>query len=197
MDFNGTICAFFVSLQVASCASGGDGPPRVVEGHAVRVANSPPSLVNGESARDAPLPVVEGDGYRGAIFPPDRAQYGSSKLERWLPSAADVAEFEGRLASALTSALEDPSQLDEVNPSRARAHLNSIVPVLKSYTRQYAGIVVNGRRLLVGGFFMTPEEFPDWRRRWVTVRGGGTDFWHIKFDVAAKRFIELSVNADR
>jgi hypothetical protein len=190
-----TIGSYLLSQTILSCA-GGPTPsstPSSAQATPVGTGGTPSQ----RGATPVTLPIVEGDGYKGVIFPPDWLDQGTRSRNRWLPSSVDVAEFERMLPQALTSALLDPSLLNHSAPSKARSDLEEIIPILRSYTRQYAGAVVDGRRILVGRFFEGPELFPDWRQRWVSVRGGGTGFWHIQFDVEAKRFSEFNVNADR
>ena len=68
----------------------------------------------------------------------------------------------------------------------------------EGWTRQYVGIVRDGRRFIYGNFF--PRWNPDdaeiarWRNRPVIVCDGGSSLFGVEYDVEAGRITHLGYN---
>ena len=67
----------------------------------------------------------------------------------------------------------------------------------RKYYRQYAGILVDGHKIIYVNALcetaaMKYETY--WRERYVSVFDGGECFWHLRYDRGTKRFSELMVN---
>lgn len=162
-----------------------------------------------------PLPVVEGLGYRGVIFPAS-----SVDDDWWSPAPADVADLEGRLLESLSAALRKPGLLTNLdkkplhftrnqwNEMRRviermfKDNLTKIISKLKWYRRQYFGRVIGGKRYINAKFFPSTRDgvsdrYPYWREAAVLVHGGGISHWAISFDVDEKTFHRMWVNAPR
>jgi hypothetical protein len=178
-------------------------------------AAEPTSL--GRQSRDADLPVVTGQGYRGVIFPrpPFRVEAFDGDAA-WTPASADVAILESLLKTTLEEAVKDPDLIagprrapsdlpDDVWRSLREARTQEIGKILGrlgTYRRQYAGISRKGIRTIIVNLF--PEEQPSgedwhraWRSEWVDVHGGGVGYWHIRFDVRKKAFHDYYANSPR
>jgi hypothetical protein len=133
----------------------------------------------------------------------------------WQPAPRDIAALERLLKTALKSALRDPSFLargrnwhtlteDERHILKEwyRRNVRAVLRGLGTYRRQYAGITRNNvRTILVNAFRGEPpgwtDPHNDWRREWVDVKGGGTSYWQIEFDIAKGTFHDFEVNADK
>ena len=192
----------FLALQIAALLLVGASDARAKFGPAARA--------------DADLPQVEGDGYRGVIFPaPPFNPKALGADGPWEPSATDVREFERLLRPALESSLRDPSSIAvsrcrrgesdgwcQEFERRRKEEIKSILGDLSRYRRQYAGVTAGGRKTLVANFFpgVLPKGddwHPAWRHEWVNVHGGGTAYWEISFDVQEKRFHDFRANSPK
>ena len=120
----------------------------------------------------------------------------------WTPSAADVREFETRLAGYLAA-----SDLQStLKGTRIRQEL-------ANYKRQYWGIVTGGQRALIVSFLhdsTTLDATAGWRTTVVllegddppypvssgiAVSGGGDKYFRLLYDVDSKRFSKLRINS--
>jgi hypothetical protein len=101
----------------------------------------------------------------------------------WTPTAGDIRLLEENLASFLqanaTSFRREPPVWER----------------LENYKRQYAGLVMNGKRVIYGNFFCSEPE-PGWKEEWLFVMDGGDCFFQLQFDVANSTFSGLTVNGD-
>lgn len=119
------------------------------------------------------------DPARGVIFPAEKAERltfscGARTMnieDTWLPSEADIARLEARLAPVIRAKLK-------------ALPFNTQGTAIDVYYRQYGGIVSGGRKFVrINGFredrvrFMRPDE---WRTAAVTVCGAGLgDAWYF------------------
>lgn len=155
-----------------------------------------------------PLPVLTGQGFTGVVFP--AAQARRERIDQpeardyWTPSAADVAEMESRLRSALVRQRHADDRLQGGSKGGRRDlhafrshHIGQILEHLAAYRRQYVGIVVAGeKRLFVNCFRGDPQQHPSWRQQLVDVDDGGLYYWRIQYQVDRKRFLEVEINGD-
>ena len=65
-----------------------------------------------------------------------------------------------------------------------------------AYHRQYVGYTQKGRRLVYLNAFCDREmtTFPEWRNTFVYVNDGGPCFFHVSYDPASRRIVEVAVN---
>ena len=149
----------------------------------------------------------------GVVFPAAQAHdivraLGLQASEYWTPTPADVARLEAGLRRALERAAVEPTEVDRLSigdPGR-RAYvaqvINEILEHFGDYRRQYVGIIADdGARKIVANCFPAhrgsmPDEFADWRQRFVVVSDGGAAFWRIQFDVATDRYDAFDVNGE-
>ena len=98
----------------------------------------------------------------------------------WRPSPAEVGRFEVALDSALSAARTEHPDVPPEN--------------LASYTVQYVGYVLNGRRrIYANGACRTNA---DVEKQWVVVFDGGTCYFGVSFDVDAEHLIDLDFNGE-
>ena len=101
----------------------------------------------------------------------------------WTPTEDDILFLEEKL----------PSFLREQSTSFHREP--PVWEQLDTYKRQYAGVIVNGRKIVYGNFFCTDAGI-DWKKNWVFVLDGGDCFFQFQLDVADGTFRGLTVNGD-
>lgn len=135
---------------------------------------------------------ASGPGYDGVIICAEERldldrPHGLTAADFWTPDAIDVQEAENLLPAYLNT----PEAASVLRGTRIRTQLSR-------YKRQYHGEMRGGRRE-IWIFFChdhTPEvrEGP-WLRGIVGVMGGGSSYFQITYQVDAKRFVGLLVNA--
>ena len=107
----------------------------------------------------------------------------------WTPSAAQLDQLEARLPVVFLENLE-------------RAHGGHLAPgidqdaLLASYYRQYAGLVIAGRRVIYLHAFRSPHSplRRDWRREPIIVCDGGTITFGVEYDPARRTFANFAFN---
>jgi hypothetical protein len=125
----------------------------------------------------------------GVIFPASKAQALLHQCSRgtpqevkgfWQPQISQIAELEQLLPGLL-----------EKNFSGQRP------PPVQDYRRQYAGLIVQERRLIyVNGFLSGKQdrESEGWRTNPVVVCDGGNGFFGVEYDPQTKSFQSLAFN---
>jgi hypothetical protein len=136
----------------------------------------------------------------GAIFSPAQAKQLLHQCSRSVPSATDfwqpdattIRGLEARLPNALTAIWQDHRRADSNAPSQ---------PVF-NFGRQYAGLIVGGRKIVYVNVFpndMTdfdgkkPVRY-DWKSKPVIVCDGGDNFFGIEYDPETKTFSHFEFN---
>ena len=110
-----------------------------------------------------------------------RSFFGESADGYWTPRAEDVARLEAALPAFLREA--------------AVARSPELWQRLPDYTRQYVGIVEDGReRVFVNAF--CDDLGIEWRTTPVAVEDGGDCFFQVTYDVASATFANLMVNGE-
>jgi len=135
--------------------------------------------------------IVEGPGYRGVVFPAEAEEGPSAPGGRWTPTEADIAVAERFVREKLPSLAASPSYQQEAVPR--------IVARLAEYRRQYVGLRGESGELSVWvNFFAGPaDQYPDWTRSVVLVRGGGEAYFQLTVDMDAFSCRELRINSSR
>ena len=146
-------------------------------------------------ARSAVDGVVRGDDYEGVIFTGAAAEDLAywflyfAWTETWEPSAADVAALEAGVEAFLCA-----------EPTAQRPGWDDRRPLwerIAGHKRQYAGVVVEGRRLVLANFFCDAyDDGDDWLRYPVTVLDGGDCFFSLTYDVARGSYDDLMINGE-
>jgi hypothetical protein len=105
----------------------------------------------------------------------------SGVTSTWLPAMSDVVSAESRLKGYLNSRLDRD---------------------LDNYYRQYVGIVIDGKRVLLIHAFQLPmvderieEVAPKWRTEYVSVCHGGKVSWGIEYYVESHKFVNFETNS--
>ena len=141
----------------------------------------------------------------GVVFPADKAHEllrpcsrnaPQGVTGRWEPNEIQVRELEVRLPQTFVRALR--GQAGRFRP---------MPEPLPTYDRQYAGIVVGGRKLIYINAF--PHKMIDfdgtdiaqdwkkgttWRHAAVTICDGGPGFWGAVYDPEQKTFTDFQFN---
>lgn len=86
------------------------------------------------------------------------------------------------------------AHLSDISKLRSRCCMPGVITSPRGFYRQYAGVVIGGRRLIYINAF--PKDFipKDWRSRLVDVCDGGSGFWGALFDPATGKFSDLATN---
>ena len=147
-----------------SCARGIDRRVSAPTPTAAACPTPPHGLASpAPDARSAVDGVVRGDDYEGVIFTGAAAEDLAywflyfAWTETWEPSAADVAALEAGVEAFLCA-----------EPTAQRPGWDDRRPLwerIASHKRQYAGVVVEGRRLVLANFFCDAyDDGDDWLR---------------------------------
>lgn len=137
----------------------------------------------------APGQVISIDTFEGVIFSQQEAEQmglgrilGRDVSGYWTPDRDQVQALEDKLASYLSHAAP------ETYPGPLRP--------LDEYTRQYAGIQVNGQKVIFVNFFCNPDEHDDWQQDFVLVMDGGSCYFELKYDVQTGALYDLSIHGE-
>lgn len=127
---------------------------------------------------------IETDMYTGLIFTAEttmmQLKWLSSQADNsWMPTVDGVAALEAGLVAFLQESETDTDFWE----------------YLPNYTRQYAGIEEEGRRLIYGNYFCSDMGL-DWQKDFVFVEDGGDCFFQVIFDPETNTFLSLSVNGE-
>jgi hypothetical protein len=144
------------------------------------------SLVFGGTAD---YPTVRGIDVQGVVIPASDAQKQAilfgGPTEFWTPTSADVKELEARLPSFLHA--------EALGAGDAREDIIEVRRRLRTYRRQYVGLVLDGKRQILLNAFPKDEDFA-WKREFIEVSDGGASFWRVLYDVRQRRFHRLLIN---
>jgi hypothetical protein len=129
--------------------------------------------------------MVRGDGFEGVIFPAEMKALGfypdGKQTQYWTPSEANIVEAESKLVAFLQQAEVPKFQKEK------------ILKNIKTYKRQYVGIVKNGEQDIFINFFCDSGHV-EWTRHFVMVDDGGACFFQVTFSTKTKTFSSLMVN---
>jgi hypothetical protein len=112
----------------------------------------------------------------------------------WRPTPGQIRELEAGLGPVLRDALEKRHARGAVTGHEPRAVY--LLSHLAPYRRQYAGLVLRGRRIIYvnAAFFPPGEDTTRWRETASLVCDGGDDFFGVEYDPATRRFGEIQFN---
>lgn len=90
------------------------------------------------------------------------------------------------------------SHLTEITKLKAKicCGIGNSVDDVNAYYRQYAGLVVEDRKLVYINALARKSGIKDWRTQAVLHCGGGRSFWGVMYDPASKIFFDLAFNDD-
>jgi hypothetical protein len=146
--------------------------------------------------------VVRGQGYDGVVIPASyfrEFERDSSGLGRfvgikaegtWTPEVEDVAQVEKGIPQILERSVLKPELIDQVSVgSRDRAKLVSemisrIINNLPSYRRQWIGLILNKRRVVLSRFLLPTKQFKfeNWRCSYISGADFQHEIWEIRYD---------------
>jgi hypothetical protein len=130
---------------------------------------------------------IKTEKFEGVIVPAARAAEFVKSLTgyegkgHWTPGREDVFKFEARIEAHLRKATDKRSP--------------ALWKKLSNYRRQYAGVEVEGRKLLYANFFCDTFN-GEWKNRPVAVEDGGDCFFQIKYDLHTGAFTDLQINGE-
>jgi hypothetical protein len=114
----------------------------------------------------------------------------------WQPEPQQIRDLEARLPEALVRGFQS-----------AHADARNNHQVLPTFDRQYAGVVIGGRKLIyINAFPHSIVDFDgtdlmslwrkgaDWRRKPVVICDGGDAFWGALYDPQSKTFEDFEFN---
>jgi len=139
----------------------------------------------------------------GAPFPiPEehRAILGQkSALNDSSPPPSDVEKVNRAIVRFLAHAPDDPSLLwrQQEIARIVGSFENYYVQYLRSSAQSDEEIVANFFFVVPEGVCPTDDHFADWRRKLVSVMGGGSDFWFIRYDARTDSVIDFWINANK
>ncbi len=102
-------------------------------------------------------------------------------MQYWTPSESDILEAESKLVVFLQQAKLRSFEKDK------------ILKDIKSYKRQYVGVLTKGAKEIFINFFCIVDD-PGWTRHEVLVLDGGSCFFRVNFSMKTKTFHGLQVN---
>jgi hypothetical protein len=129
--------------------------------------------------------IVHGNGFAGVIFPAEMRVLDRSREDKqmryWTPTESDIVEAESKLVTFL--------QQSQIRGSEKNRMLKDI----KSYKRQYVGILIKGEKEIFINFFCIVDD-PEWTKHEVLVLDGGSCFFRVNFSMKTQMFHGLQVN---
>jgi hypothetical protein len=160
------------------------------------------------------FPIVNGDGYRGAIISASSVWHVFAKtglqiltgqrvddgvqVPGWTPSADDIAIVERNLTAFVQRAANDPPQVMSLVPGPARSAAASQLPWLRSnlttLTRQYYGVTSgDSRRVLIHAFHA--DSVGRWRTEPIVIMDGGCGNAWFEFNFDRRQFVRFHCGA--
>jgi len=135
-------------------------------------------------ADDKPWVLLEGDEAGVLIHQCSRESPEAIKAV-WTPTATVLEKMEARLTAInkleSTACCGAGFRVDDVN----------------AYYRQYAGLVIEDRKLIyINAFSRSAAGIDDWRQQPVMICDGGRSFWGVLYDPVSGNFFDLAFNGD-
>lgn len=132
-------------------------------------------------------PAMAEDPPKGFILPQEGYSWafdgdGDTQLgpPYWTPSLQDIAAAEAKLSDYLLVAPNEDA--------------HDIPPRLDRYGRQYFGVSVRGRRILVINAFCRPFDEKRLRASLIMIADGGDCYFEAFYDMTTGKFAGISVN---
>lgn len=102
----------------------------------------------------------------------------------WIPSAAVLQKMEAQLVSI------------EKLASVACCGVGAKVKDVRTYFRQYAGLVIEDRQYIYINALARTEAINNWREKPVMACEGGMAYWGVLYDPSSGKFFDLAFNSD-
>jgi hypothetical protein len=140
------------------------------------------------------------DAKDGVIFPPEKAKTLLKQCSRdepngitgyWLPQTGQIVELEHRLPALLERKIQQMADAAEPHG-----------PHMPNYLRQYAGLLIGGRKVIYVNGFPGDQTFrgdglerrTDWRTKPVLVCDGYIGYFGVEYDPETRDFAHLVFN---
>lgn len=160
----------------------------------ISTADDPNQIENqvSEPAVNDPL-IIKTEQFQGVIFPADDAQaqnfagwFGINIDGYWTPAESDIIQMEEKLPLFLETNGHVGTPYGDDPPLWDR---------LPEYNRQYLGIEIDGKRLIVANYFC--DTFGSkWQEEPVIVMDGGDCFFEIRYDIENADFMSILINGE-
>ena len=118
--------------------------------------------------------------FEGVVFDAEKKAFWwelQKTISYWTPGTAEIIQAESLIASYL------------------KEHAPAIHLKLKTYKRQYAGVVIDGKRCVFANFFCK-DHGREWKKDEIIVEDGGDCYFQITVDLTLKRCFNLHVNGE-
>ena len=118
--------------------------------------------------------------FEGVVFDAEKKAFWwelEKTISYWTPGTAEIIQAESLIASYL------------------KEHAPAIHLKLKTYKRQYAGVVIDEKRCVFANFFCK-DHGREWKKDEIIVEDGGDCYFQITVDLTLKRCFNLHVNGE-
>jgi len=134
-------------------------------------------------AEERPWVLLDGD--QGAMLIHQCSRESPEAVRSaWTPSAAVIEKMESRLT--------DITRLKSTLCCGAKFNVDDV----GHYYRQYAGLVIEDKKLIYINAFARTAVVNDWRQEPVLICDGGRSFWGVLYDPATEKFFDLAFNGE-
>jgi hypothetical protein len=135
--------------------------------------------------------IVEGEKYKGIIFPAEVKIRITDTVTRWTPSESDIIKFEEKLKVFMNKQI-GKQLFNQGN------HCPIIFKNLSKYIRQYAGYISpKGEKMIYINCFWYEQDDPfskDWQTKFIQVFDGCSYYWQIHYNPNSQELFGFSVN---
>lgn len=140
-------------------------------------------LASVTQAEEKPWVLLDGD--KAAVLIHQCSRESPLAIQSvWTPTAAVLEKMESQLA-AITK-LE----------SKVCCGIGARVSDVNAYYRQYAGLIIEDRKLIYINAFARTAGIDDWRQQPVLFCGGKHAYWGVLYDPASGKFFDLAFNGE-
>lgn len=140
-------------------------------------------LLGVAQADDPPWVLLTGD-QAGILIHQCSRESPMAIQSAWTPTAAVLEKMELQLAAI--------TRLE----SKICCGVGGKIDDVNAYYRQYAGLVIEGRRLIYINAFVRTANISDWRIQPALICDGGQAYWGVLYDPATGEFFDLAFNGE-
>jgi hypothetical protein len=118
--------------------------------------------------------------FEGVVFDAKKKAFWwelQKTISYWTPGTAEIIQAESLIASYF------------------KEHAPAIYNKLKTYKRQYSGVVIEEKRCVFANFFCK-DHGREWKKDEIIVQDGGDCYFQITVDLTLKRCFNLHVNGE-
>ena len=91
---------------------------------------------------------------------------------------------------------EDMPVTTQNRTAPTKSQISKMYKLLWKYRVQFMGINFDNRKVIYCNFFMYDrKKHAKWKKEYVDVSTGGSDFWQIDYDVNSKQCTDLTINS--